>query len=1024
MGRGRPSLASFGLPTAPVVIDDLTDAGLLARDTGAPKAGADPTLAALGRSGNPELAARTLAEIVTALGAGRGAASAAHLRKELATNPGMRARLVALLGASEPLGRTLVAHPADWTRFTEEADTVDLTDSTQHRAALAAAAGNGGPDSATIAALRTEYQLRLATIAAADLAPSLDPQQPGPTVSEIGHALATLADALLQVALGMAQTVVGDDSSARLSVLAMGKCGGNELNYLSDVDVLFVMPDDAGPGHTVTPSVRPSLETATAVAAELIRICGLVAWEVDPALRPEGRAGQLVRTLGAYQDYWDTWAKTWEFQALLKARPAAGNLPLGEEFLARAAQYVWRAADRDGFVGEVQAMRRRVRDSVPALERPDELKLSSGGLRDVEFAVQLLQLVHGRADETLRVGGTLAAIAALAAGGYIGRRDAAELTDSYTFMRRLEHLAQLQHLRRTHRIPRGDKELGWLARAAGFPLTGTDGTSAALRQAFTTYTSTIRRLHEKLFYRPLLTAVAAVPTEDLRLSASAAASRLAALGFVSPDSALRHISALTRGLSRRAAIQRTLLPVLLEVFSDAPDPDRSLLAYRTVSDALAHTPWYLRLLRDEGSVAERFAGLLGSSALVSELITRAPEVLRELAKPDDLIGPDVARHSRTAAAALHSRADRASTAQAAATAARSARRHEMVRIACADLLGTVGVDDVLHGLTSIADAALIAVLHAAHRQVLARRLEALSTIDSDGDPVQLAARVTLIAVGRLGGYEANYFSDADVLFLAEPSSPDNRAVMTDANEIAEATIELLGAPSPDPALVVDAELRPGGRSGPLVRTVDSYREYWNRHAEPWQRQALLRARPLEPADPAAVRLMAVIDPLRYPDGGLTADEVRQIRRLKARVDDERLPRGADPTVHTKLGRGGLADVEWAVQLLQLRHAARHSELQRTDTLGALRHAAELDLIRADDADTLSEAWRFATRVRNALMLVTGKPADEIPQHGPVLVGVARALGYPPDEDPGEFVDDYRRATRHAHTVVQDILAAD
>jgi glutamate-ammonia-ligase adenylyltransferase len=320
----------------------------------------------------------------------------------------------------------------------------------------------------------------------------------------------------------------------------------------------------------------------------------------------------------------------------------------------------------------------------------------------------------------------------------------------------------------------------------------------------------------------------------------------------------------------------------------------------------------------------------------------------------------------------------------------------------------------MHGLTSIADATVRAALAAAHRQIRADRL-------ADGGAP--AATVSVIAMGRFGGQEMGYSSDADVLFVAAPSDPDANpaTVLGDATAIAELTVRLLGRPSPDPALTIDADLRPEGRSGPLVRTVSSYADYWRRHIAPWQRQALLRARPIDPDDPVSRAFIAAIDPLRYPPDGLAAPDIREIRRLKARVDTERLPRGADRTLHTKLGRGGLADVEWTVQLLQLQHAGAIPPLRVTGTLAAVHAAVAAGVMDPGDARALTEGWEAATRARNAIMLVTGKAGDEIPPHGRVLAGIARACGYPSSAEPGAFVDDYRRATRHARRAVDALF---
>ncbi|MDO9397358.1 MAG: bifunctional glutamine-synthetase adenylyltransferase/deadenyltransferase, partial [Herbiconiux sp.] len=352
---------------------------------------------------------------------------------------------------------------------------------------------------------------------------------------------------------------------ARIAVIAMGKCGGHELNYVSDVDVIFVYePADGAPDEAAA-------RAATQLATHLMRVCsehtgaGTI-WPVDAGLRPEGRSGLLVRTVASHRGYYERWAKTWEFQALLKARPVAGDAALGREYVAMVDPFVWQAAERDGFVADTQAMRRRVVEHIPAREADRQLKLGSGGLRDVEFAVQLLQLVHGRADVAVRQGATLSALAELTEGGYVGREDGVALHEAYTFLRMLEHRIQLFALRRTHIVPDDEPSLRRLGRSMGF----LKDPVASLDKAWRWHRREVRRLHEKLFYRPLLSAVAQIRGTEARLSPAAAGARLAALGYDDPTSALRHLEALTSGVSRSSNIQRTLLPVMLQWFAEGP----------------------------------------------------------------------------------------------------------------------------------------------------------------------------------------------------------------------------------------------------------------------------------------------------------------------------------------------------------------------------------------------------------------------------------------------------------------------
>ena len=1012
---------------------DLSPGGRPGAPAGAPGRD-DAVLEAIGAAADPDLALAGLARIA---GTDRGA-DAADIRAALRAEPGFRKRLVSVLGVSAGLADHLARHPHD-AHLLRGADSVRRPATVQLRAALLHAveasplddvpvadlAALNGTDPA--AALAAAYKRRILHLAARDLTGVAD-------LEEVAAELADIAGAALDAALAVARAELPPDAApARLAVVAMGKCGGRELNYASDVDVIFVAAppgeppapagDTAAPGagaRTGPEAETAALRTATRLASGMIRICSRTTPEgmifpVDPNLRPEGRNGPLVRTLASHTAYYERWAKTWEFQALLKARPAAGDIALGQQYVGALAPMVWHAAQRDHFVEDVQAMRRRVEKTLPAARAGREIKLGPGGLRDIEFAVQLLQLVHGRTDESLRSPATLPALAALAAGGYVGRDDADDLGAAYRFLRQVEHLMQLYQLHRTHVLPDDPAVLRRLGRAMVGP-DGPDGLrrggsrinadpSAGFTAMWRQHARQVRRLHEKLFYRPLLGAVARLPGDVARLTPSAARARLEALGYADPEGALRHIQALTAGVSRRAAIQRTLLPVLLGWFADAAEPDAGLLAFRQVSDALGETPWYLRLLRDETKAAERMARVLASSRYATGLLLRAPEAVAILGDDAELAPQSMMTLRTEADAAVRRHSD----AEGAVAAVRALLRRELLRIAAADLLGRLSPAEVADALTAVVAATIDAAMNAATRKVETELRGPLPT------------RMAVIAMGRFGGHETGYGSDADVMFVHDPlPGADETEAGRAAHAIAQELRRLLALPGPDPALIVDPGLRPEGRQGPLVRTIASYQAYYRRWSVPWEAQALLRAEPVAGDPELGPQFVQMIGELRYPGGGIGDNAVREIRRIKARMEAERMPRGVEPALHVKLGPGGLSDVEWTVQLLQLRHACAVPALRTTRTLTALEAAREAGLITPDEAAVLAEAWTLASRIRDAVMLVRGTPSDTIPIVYRELGAVARILGYGPGEGQA-LVQDYRRAARHARAVMDRLF---
>jgi glutamate-ammonia-ligase adenylyltransferase len=893
------------------------------------------------------------------------------------------ARLIRVLGASEGLGDFFQRHPAEIAALAEPL--VALPTADELRADLLASV-DGLVDDAAYSALRVRYRHHLARIAAWDL----ENRDPLGAVDFVTAMLADLAGAALDASVDVARRMVrfpaDDIARTRLAIIGMGKAGARELNYVSDVDVIYVGEgaDGLGNDRAIEIATRLAMQTARGIQ-ELAAEPAL--WEVDANLRPEGKDGALVRTLESHLVYYDRWAKSWEFQALLKARPLAGDLELGERYVQAVAPLVWSSASRDQFVESVQRMRERVTDNIPPDERDIQVKLGPGGLRDIEFTIQLLQLVHGQHDDQVRQTATLPALVALAAQGYIGRVEAAEFSRDYRFLRLLEHRLQLTRLVRTHLMPRDPEAVRVLARSTGL-YTG----AADLTQGWQRTKLAVRSLHERLFYRPLLSAVAALPEDDLALSSDQAVARLAAIGFRDPRGALHHIAALTSGVSRRATIQRTLLPVMLQWFADGADPDHGLLSFRRLSDRIGEAYWFLRMLRDSSGAAQRLTHVLSSARFASDLLERNPEGAAWLEHEDELRPRSLAELvDESRAAVSRHRAD----ANAAAASLRAARRREVLRLAIAAITGIITVEELGQGLSDINDALLVGML---------------AIIRPEPDGIEFA----IIAMGRFGGQELGFGSDADVMYVFRSGDLTGEAAQNRATQIVRDLVRF----TDDIQLPfdLDANLRPEGKNGVIVRSLDSYRAYYARWSLTWEAQALLRARGAA-GDTSLLRdFEELANTVRYPTA-ISEHDVREVKRIKARVESERLPQGAEPSRHLKLGRGSLSDVEWFVQLLQLQHGATVPALRTTSTLRALAAAAGEGLVPLTDAARLHDAWIIASRARSAMVLWTSKTGDVLPTDRQQLEGVARLLEYPPGSA-SQLDDDYLRTTRLARVVFE------
>ena len=889
-----------------------------------------------------------------------------------------RTALIRVLGVSDGLAEFLVRKPDALDRVLPPQS---LPTEAEYRDALSGAS--------SVDDIRFRYRQHLVTIAAWDLS------QPDPSaiVHLVGAALADLAGAVLDAALQLAKDTVDAPAKIKedtvLSIVGMGKAGARELNYVSDVDVIFVCDsrgidsDDAVNlatkwARSIVATVNePSLEPAP--------------WELDTNLRPEGAKGALVRTLQSHVAYYERWAENWEFQAMLKARPIAGDSALGADYLAALSDVVWSSSAREGFVESVQKMRERVTENIPADLRDVQIKLGPGGLRDVEFTVQLLQLVHGKDDDTVRMRDTLTAITRLSDGGYIGRTEAHSFSNHYRELRVLEHRVQLLSLRRTHLMPRDPELLRIVARASGLA-----ETSDGLVTHWNDIKRDVRSLHQRLFYRPLLSAVANLGEDTISLSNVQAEARLSASGFRDPVGALRHIAALTAGISRSAAIQRNLLPVLLHWMTEGTDPDGGLAAFRTISDSLGDSPWYLRMLRDSVGAAQRLSRVLSLSRYVAILIERVPDAVAWL-DDDENLKPRTRETLMEEFGAIDSRH---ANVEDAAMAVRFARRRELLRVALAVVLDLVDIEQTGIALSDIAAATIDAATRLARRGV---------------DGIEFA----VIAMGRFGGQELGFSSDTDVVWVFRDSGAGDSA-----HQYAEKIVHSVNRLTEDLRfpLDLDAGLRPEGKNGPLVRSLEAYRAYYAQWSDIWETQALIRATPV--AGDAA--LLAAFDEManavRY-SSEISGEGIREIRRIKARVETERLPFGADASRHTKLGRGSLSDVEWLVQLLQLQYGTADATVRSPSTLAALTAEVASGLITEADGASLREAWLLSSRIRSATTLFTGKGSDVLPLDRPALEGIARLLAYPAGRG-AELENDYLRITRQSRQVFERIFYPD
>ncbi len=759
------------------------------------------------------------------------------------------------------------------------------------------------------------------------------------------------------------------------SVVAMGKWGARELNYSSDIDLIFVHDNVDG-------EENESRVAALALAARLKSFLssptsdgpGL---EVDADLRPEGAMGPLSRSLEGYTRYYSQWGEAWELQALLKARPAAGDPELGDRFIELARKVIW-----EGGL-DVEALRniRMLKEIVEVGADPRDVKRARGGIRDIEFSLQLLQLVHGRLDVDLRSRATLDALDALTDHGFIETDDHHRLTDAYRFLRNLEHRIQFWDLRQTHQVPDSLERRAQLGRALGL----TVNPALELENRLAEVRAVVRDVHERLYFRPILEALVGSPSA--RLGVEQAALRLEALGFKDVNAARRALEELTSGLSRRSRAMDQVLPLMLDWLSLTPNPDLGLAQLRMV---LANTPDHaalVTLLQTNPLAGERLCRLLGTSRLIGDLIDRIPEFVPRLAN-DQLLG-EIRDRDQEASRLLGRLDSRLDLDSRIGTVRRFARRRKL-RIAARDIVGDADIAATLGSLTDSADASVAGGIH----------------IAAEGDPTGFG----VVAMGKWGGGELSYGSDLDLIYVF-----DDEASREDAIRIATDLAKVLSEPSRHgEAYSLDAGLRPEGRQGPLARSLESYRRYYEEWAEPWEMLALVKARPAAGDEKLGSRFLEMVSGYLWQEN-LSAEFLRSIRDIKARVEKERIPAGEDADYHLKLGPGSISDIEFLTQLQQLRHGGANTRLRVPGTLHALQLLSEYQLLPAGDVRALSEAYLFCTRVRLRLHLQVGRAVDSLPTNPDDLRSLAASLGF---ERSSELRDEYRRVTRRARLVFE------
>jgi [glutamine synthetase] adenylyltransferase / [glutamine synthetase]-adenylyl-L-tyrosine phosphorylase len=929
-----------------------------------------------------------------------------------------------LLCAYPAFGPHVDAHPGDLVSIGPGLDAA--RDARMYRLLAAAAIAEAGSVGAGLRRWAAREKLR---IAARELF-----SKPGRDVDVTARELSDLADVCCETALSealqwadarfgvpVAETAPAVDARAAgrrrcpFVVIGMGKLGGRELNAGSDIDLLLFYETDDGrvelPDDGPSSSARPGQslhEYFTRVAQRFVATLdeptedGTV-WRVDLRLRPEGTRGPLVNALGAAERYYETWGRTWERAALLRARPIAGDVGFGARVLEALAPFVWRRAVDPRLADEMFALLMRGRAEVGA-DVVDDLKLGPGGIREVEFFAQSLQLVWGGAEPRVRATNTIEALRRLRARGYVTEGEERDLSDAYLWLRRAEHRVQFATGLQTHSVPRDPVVLDRLARSLGYA-----GETAFARDLGSVRTTVSRRfgsLRESgaRLEDPAYGRLWASLDADDEPAVGAAAAEF--FPFASGDLA-RHLLALSRPPhSPLGAATRDDLPEfarrLVGALADAADPEQAARLLAAFFARFATPGAYVRALADDPPLVRALCTLLGASSFLGESLVGHPELVDRVLESRDAPGPDVARAQvEEEVAALD--ADEAVDVDAFVGGLRRAKRRVTFETGLADLAGDIDTSEAGYALSALADA----TLDRACEFAMGERRRAGHTV---------AGGLAVIAMGKLGGREIGYGSDLDLFFVHDaPDGADEEELV----RVAQRVLRLVSTPHDEGrGYDLDTRLRPSGNQGLLIVSADGFARYQENRSEAWERQALVKARACAGDRELGERVIAVARKAAYDRGAPDPEALHRLRvRMEREIGGEHLDRSPS-RYDLKVGRGGIVDVEFATQWLQMRHG-EDLRVRTTETGAALAALASCGYLDTAVAAAFRDGWRFLRRLEQRVRISQETSVSLLEEGAPGLATLARRVGL--RDAPGLPAD--RALLEVYEAVTRDVRAA-
>ena len=913
--------------------------------------------------------------------------------------------LLRLLGSSAYLSDALLRQGEDWPEIFSRQIAIHQKTANQHIVELEPVIRATESFEDFCAALRRHKQREYIRIGARDLLPSV-------TMEETVRELSALGDAALEAAYRYGRGEVekdfgplflpGKERPNGFVVLGMGKLGGEELNFSSDIDVIFLYEEDDGESAGGRKGKTDPRTFFSNVGKKIIQAMGEVTedgfvFRIDLRLRPLGANGPLVQSADSATFYYQSWGQCWERSALIKARPSAGERELGFKFLQELQPFIYRRYLDYTTVDELRHMKMRIENELlDAQGKERNIKLGYGGIREIEFFAQALQLVNGGYEPRIRERSTLSALAELAHHNFISAQEKERLTAAYRFFRQVEHKVQMVQEAHAHSIPEGEDEERALARRLGYSRQGKKSERQRFWLDHRAHTKTVRAIFDRLFYG----AQKEIEHEGSSDTGSIwndldnqelITRELAQVGFADPAKAYENLLAVRDGETfsppspKRLKIMRSLGPALITEIAKSSSPDRSLLNLSRFSHRIGGRTGFLTLLAENPETMRLLIPLFADSQFLTDLFLNRPELIDTLIRVDLT---QIEKSRSTMMSELGMALAEPADLEEKLNALRRYKTEEFIRIGLHDLGGVMELEQVLKQLSDLAEACLERAL-----QLTTDELEQKFGPVADG-------KFAILGMGKMGGGELDYNSDLDLVFIYDAHEDARSAGGTQGEigahefyvRLGQKLITYLSAPTEEGvAYKIDMQLRPSGKSGPLVCSLDAFREYHKTSSLLWERQALVKARCVAGEPALRKQIEQVVEKFAY-GSGLSREGIGEIHHLRMRMEKELAGEG-ESRFNLKKGKGGLVDIEFLTQMLQLAHGHRSPRLRRRGTHEALQALHDQNVLNTKDFKLLVEGYLFLRALDHHLRLEHDQSIDSLEREPSKIQGIAKSLGY-------------------------------